>query len=83
MKASFHVRLALVGFIMIPGVAFAESFQTTKIKQCSTEWKAAKARMTDGDGEAIAAGWPKFWSACAKAHKDDTFLSRKAAKAAQ
>ena len=80
MKASFHVRLALVGFIMIPGVAAAESFQTTKIKQCSIEYKNA---ATDTQVEMKALGWPKFWSWCAKAHKDDTFLSRKAAKAAQ
>lgn len=77
MKASFHVRLALIGLIALPTVAAAESFQSTKIKQCSIEYKAAKSK-----GDDVSAGWPKFWSACAKAHKDDTFLTRKAAKEA-
>lgn len=55
------ITLALAAAIAVNGAAIAATRDTTKIKACGVEWKAAKA-----DPAIKAAGWPKFWSACAK-----------------
>lgn len=73
------INLAIAGFIALAPIGLAANaaeFATTKIKQCSVEWKAAKASPTDTNVEATAAGWPKFWSACSKHHnaEGDTFV---------
>lgn len=66
--------IAAAFLAVLSETAFAEDFQSTKIKQCSIEYKAA---ATDTAVEMKALGWPKFWSWCAKAHAGDKFLSRK------